>query len=101
MKIYRNTIYKLKERFMAAIEEHKPAEKRRALGRGLDSLLPSGPRVVASASAAAAAPAAVPGGGVGGPGPPLRPPPRPPPFPPPPPAPPRVLGDHPPPGETP
>ncbi len=31
---------------MAAIEEHKPAEKRRALGRGLDSLLPSGPRVV-------------------------------------------------------
>lgn len=32
---------------MAAIEEHKPAEKRRALGRGLDSLLPSGPRVVA------------------------------------------------------
>jgi ParB family transcriptional regulator, chromosome partitioning protein len=32
---------------MAAIEEHKPAEKRRALGRGLDSLLPAGPRVVA------------------------------------------------------
>jgi ParB family chromosome partitioning protein len=31
---------------MSAIEEHKPAEKRRALGRGLDSLLPSGPRVV-------------------------------------------------------
>jgi ParB family chromosome partitioning protein len=31
---------------VAAIEEHKPAEKRRALGRGLDSLLPSGPRVV-------------------------------------------------------
>lgn len=33
---------------MAAIEEHKPLEKekRRALGRGLDSLLPSGPRVV-------------------------------------------------------
>ncbi len=25
----------------------KPAEKRRALGRGLDSLLPVGPRVVA------------------------------------------------------
>jgi len=45
---------------MAAIEEHKPAEKRRALGRGLDSLLPSGPRVVAAVSAAAAAPAAVP-----------------------------------------
>jgi ParB family chromosome partitioning protein len=33
---------------MAAVEEHKPAEKRRALGRGLDSLLPSGPRVVSS-----------------------------------------------------
>ena len=31
---------------MAVIEEHKPIEKRRALGRGLDSLLPSGPRVV-------------------------------------------------------
>src|SRR5260221_1721331 len=30
---------------MSAIEEHKPAEKRRALGRGLDSLLPSGPRL--------------------------------------------------------
>lgn len=30
---------------MAAIEEHKPVEKRRALGRGLDSLLP-GPRAV-------------------------------------------------------
>ena len=45
---------------MAAIEEHKPAEKRRALGRGLDSLLPSGPRVVAAESAALAAPAAVP-----------------------------------------
>ena len=39
---------------MAAIEEHKPAEKRRALGRGLDSLLPSGPRVISSGSAAAA-----------------------------------------------
>ena len=38
---------------MAAIEEHKPAEKRRALGRGLDSLLPSGPRVVAAAPATA------------------------------------------------
>src|SRR6266536_1546046 len=31
---------------MSAVEEHKPVEKRRALGRGLDSLLPSGPRVV-------------------------------------------------------
>jgi ParB family chromosome partitioning protein len=31
---------------MAVAEEHKPVEKRRALGRGLDSLLPSGPRVV-------------------------------------------------------
>lgn len=38
---------------MAAIEEHKPVEKRRALGRGLDSLLPSGPRVVSSAPATA------------------------------------------------
>ncbi len=35
---------------MAAIEEHKAPEKRRALGRGLDSLIPSGPRVVASAA---------------------------------------------------
>ena len=39
---------------MAAVEEHKPAEKRRALGRGLDSLLPSGPRVVPSAPTGAA-----------------------------------------------
>src|SRR5256885_14236603 len=31
---------------MSAVEEHKPAEKRRALGRGLDSLLPAGPRMV-------------------------------------------------------
>src|SRR5216683_2430792 len=37
---------------MAAIEEHKPVEKRRALGRGLDSLLPAGPRVVAAAAPA-------------------------------------------------
>ena len=44
---------------MAAIEEHKPAEKRRALGRGLDSLLPSGPRVVSSGPAAAVASAPV------------------------------------------
>jgi len=44
---------------MAAIEEHKPAEKRRALGRGLDSLLPSGPRVVSSVSATAVASAPV------------------------------------------
>src|SRR6476646_10981836 len=49
MKIYRNTIYKLKERLMAAIGEHKPTEKRRALGRGLDSLLPSGPRLATAA----------------------------------------------------
>jgi ParB family transcriptional regulator, chromosome partitioning protein len=34
---------------MAAIEEQKAPEKRRALGRGLDSLLPSGPRVVVAA----------------------------------------------------
>lgn len=47
---------------MAAIEEHKPAEKRRALGRGLDSLLPSGPRVVSSgpATAVASAPVIIP-----------------------------------------
>src|SRR5437763_8975335 len=38
---------------MSAIEEHKPVEKRRALGRGLDSLLPSGPRVVTAAPPAA------------------------------------------------
>jgi ParB family chromosome partitioning protein len=36
---------------MSAVEEHKPVEKRRALGRGLDSLLPSGPRIVAPAAA--------------------------------------------------
>jgi ParB family chromosome partitioning protein len=49
---------------MAAIEEHKPAEKRRALGRGLDSLLPSGPRVVSSgaATAVASAPVVIPQG---------------------------------------
>jgi ParB family chromosome partitioning protein len=41
---------------MAAVEEHKPAEKRRALGRGLDSLLPSGPRAVTAASATTAVP---------------------------------------------
>src|SRR6266496_2256137 len=41
---------------MGAIEEHKPAEKRRALGRGLDSLLPSGPRVVVAAAATSIAP---------------------------------------------
>src|SRR3954466_5144188 len=64
MKIYRNTIYKVKEKLMAAIEEHKPAEKRRALGRGLDSLLPSGPRVVSSgpATAVASAPVVIPQG---------------------------------------
>ena len=47
---------------MAAIEEHKPAEKRRALGRGLDSLLPSGPRAVPSgpATAVASAPVVIP-----------------------------------------
>ena len=46
---------------MSAMEEHKPAEKRRALGRGLDSLLPSGPRVVAAAAPAVMPPPAVPG----------------------------------------
>src|SRR5437879_3958154 len=43
---------------MAAIEEHKPVEKRRALGRGLDSLLPAGPRVVAAAAPGIMPPAA-------------------------------------------
>src|SRR5215475_3958608 len=33
----------------------KSAEKRKALGRGLDSLLPTGPRIVASAPPAPAA----------------------------------------------
>src|SRR5581483_10087626 len=42
------TRYIYKGASMAAIEEHKPAEKRRALGRGLDSLLPSRPQVVTS-----------------------------------------------------
>ena len=37
---------------MAVIEEQKSPEKRRALGRGLDSLLPSGPRAVAAAAPA-------------------------------------------------
>src|SRR6266542_41458 len=44
---------------MAAIEEQKQTEKRRALGRGLDSLLPSGPRVVAAAAPAVLPPPAV------------------------------------------
>jgi len=44
---------------MSAVEEHKPAEKRRALGRGLDSLLPAGPRVVTAAPPIAAS--AIPG----------------------------------------
>jgi ParB family chromosome partitioning protein len=42
---------------MSAVEEHKPVEKRRALGRGLDSLLPSGPRVVPASPATSASPA--------------------------------------------
>ena len=40
---------------MPVIDESKPSEKRRALGRGLDSLLPSGPRIVAAATPAAVA----------------------------------------------
>jgi len=40
------------------IDESKPPEKRRALGRGLDSLLPAGPRIVAAAVAAAVPPPA-------------------------------------------
>src|SRR6266550_9006197 len=39
---------------MSAIEEHKPIEKRRALGRGLDSLLPAGPRMVTATPTSAA-----------------------------------------------
>jgi ParB family chromosome partitioning protein len=50
---------------MAVVEEHKPVEKRRALGRGLDSLLPSGPRPVPNPAAVlpppAVAPAVIPG----------------------------------------
>ena len=42
---------------MSAIEEQKPIEKRRALGRGLDSLLPSGPRVVTATAPAVMPPA--------------------------------------------
>lgn len=44
---------------MSAVEEHKPVEKRRALGRGLDSLLPSGPRPVPVATPAAVPPVPV------------------------------------------
>jgi ParB family transcriptional regulator, chromosome partitioning protein len=45
---------------MSAVEEHKPVEKRRALGRGLDSLLPAGPPVVPAVSVASAGPVAIP-----------------------------------------
>ena len=38
----------------------KPVDKRRALGRGLDSLLPGGPRMVVGAAAAAAVPTVLP-----------------------------------------
>src|SRR5262249_288712 len=38
----------------------RPVEKRRALGRGLDSLLPSGPRIVTASSAASGGTPAVP-----------------------------------------
>lgn len=50
---------------MAAIEEHKSTEKRRALGRGLDSLLPSGPRVVTTPPPAVLPPPALVAGRVG------------------------------------
>ncbi len=43
---------------MAAIEEQKAPEKRRALGRGLDSLLPSGPRVLTATAPAVMPPPA-------------------------------------------
>ena len=42
---------------MTTAIEKNPQDKRRALGRGLDSLLPSGPRVVTGTAAAAATPA--------------------------------------------
>src|SRR5215475_14939911 len=45
---------------MSAVEEHKPVEKRRALGRGLDSLLPAGPRIVTASSSPSVAPAVPP-----------------------------------------
>ena len=45
---------------MATIEEQKSTEKRRALGRGLESLLPSGPRPVSTPGAAFVPPAAAP-----------------------------------------
>jgi ParB family chromosome partitioning protein len=41
-------------------EPEKLVEKRRALGRGLDSLLPAGPRMVAAAAASAVEPATAP-----------------------------------------
>jgi len=50
---------------VAAIEEHKSTEKRRALGRGLDSLLPSGPRVVTTPPPAVLPPPALVAGRVG------------------------------------
>ena len=42
---------------MPAMDEAKPAEKRRALGRGLDSLLPPGPGIVAATATPMSAPA--------------------------------------------
>lgn len=45
---------------MSAIEEQKPVEKRRALGRGLDSLLPSGPRAVTAPPAVMPPPVSTP-----------------------------------------
>jgi ParB family chromosome partitioning protein len=41
---------------VAAIEEQKSPDKRRALGRGLDSLLPSGPRAVTAVAPAVMSP---------------------------------------------
>jgi ParB family chromosome partitioning protein len=39
------------EKVVPAVEENKAAEKRRALGRGLESLLPTGPRIVTGTAA--------------------------------------------------
>ena len=50
------------EKVIPAVDDKatdKSADKRRALGRGLDSLLPSGPRIVAGATAPAIPPPAV------------------------------------------
>ncbi len=47
-----------------ATPAERPADKRRALGRGLDSLLPGGPRMVTAAAPGASAPASEDHGGI-------------------------------------